>query len=74
MELKEIRDGGFSFEDGGIQLIQNRLRLNFWLQDGPNRAWLHVETPGSLKIGTTENLFCTGQSVRLAPMLAFSML
>jgi hypothetical protein len=72
MELKEIRDGWIlSFEDGRVQLIQIDFRLNFLVTDGPNRAWLHVETPGSLKIGTTETCFVPGQSVTLAPMLAF---
>jgi hypothetical protein len=72
MELKEIRDGWIlSFKDGRIQLIQIDFRLNFLVTDGPHRAWFHVETPGRLKIGTTETSFVPEQSVTLAPMLAF---
>jgi hypothetical protein len=72
MDLKEDRDGWIlSFRDGRVQLIQIDFRLNFLVTDGPDRTWLHVETPGRLKSGTTETSFVPEQSVTLAPMLVF---
>jgi Family of unknown function (DUF6188) len=71
MELNENRDGWIlSFEDRRVQLIQIDFRLNFLVTDGPDRVWLHIETPGRLKIGTMDTTFIPEQSVTLAPMLA----
>ena len=71
MELSEDQDGWtLSFNDGRIQLIQVDFRLNFLVTDGPNEAWLHVETRGTLNSGATEIPFVPAQSATLAPMLA----
>jgi hypothetical protein len=72
MELNENRDAWIlSFKNARIQLIQIDFRLSFLVADGNDQAWLHVERPGLLKIGTTETSFSPEQSTTLAPMLAF---
>ena len=71
MNLKEDQDGWvISFNNGRVQLIQIDFRLSLLVSDGPDKVWLRVETPGSLKSGTIETPVVPVESMTLAPVLS----
>ena len=71
MQFNEAKNGWFiALHSGHVQLIQIDFRLSLLVSDGPDEAWIHIETPGMMKSETADAIIDPGKTNTLSPILA----